>query len=87
VAQGPGGADEALAALLERPNAILQGGLGLRTWIREGLGWQPPWWSELATWPDDRHEQWAERVCIIETDGQLSREETEMQTFRLIAKL
>jgi DNA primase len=63
------------------PNAMLQAGVDLRTWVRQGLGLQPPWWRELAHWPDDRREQWAERAVIMEIDGGLSREEAEQQAY------
>jgi hypothetical protein len=64
-------------------NAMLQGGVDLRTWVREGLGLQPTWWREVATWPDDCREQWAERVCLMELDGGLTRDEAERQAFAL----
>ena len=69
------------------PNAMLQGGAEVRTWIREGLALQPTWWREVAAWPDDRREQWEERACIMEMDGALSRDEAEMQAYRLVVGL
>jgi DNA primase len=66
------------------PNAMLQDGADVRTWIREGLGMQPPWWREVATWSNDRREHWAERACIMEMDGGLVRDEAE-RTAYLIA--
>jgi DNA primase len=68
-------------------NAMLRTGVDLRTWIREGLGGEPRWWREVASWPDDRREEWAERACIMETDGALSRDDAEMEAFRLMADL
>ncbi len=66
------------------PNAMLQDGADVRIWIREGLALQPTWWRGLATWPDDRREQWAERAAIMELDGALSREAAEVQAFELL---
>jgi hypothetical protein len=66
---------------------MLQAGVDLRTWIREGLGRQLSWWREVATWPDERRERWAERACIMETDGALSRDEAEIQAYRLVMGL
>jgi hypothetical protein len=67
------------------PNQMLQDGIDLRIWVREGLGLQPTWWREVTTWPEDRREQWAERACLIEIDAALSRHDAEMQAFRLMA--
>jgi hypothetical protein len=69
------------------PNAMLQAGVDLRTWVREDLGLQPTWWREVATWTDARREQWAERACLMEADGALSRDDAEIQAFRLMAAL
>jgi hypothetical protein len=32
------------------PNQLLQDGVDLRTWVREGLGGEPRWWREVASW-------------------------------------
>jgi hypothetical protein len=69
------------------PSAMLQAGADLRTWLREGLALQPTWWRDVATWPADRRQQWAERACIMEIDGALSRDEAEIQAFRLVGAL
>ena len=66
------------------PAAMLQGGADLRTWVREGLGMNPKWWRELARWPEDRQELWAERAAIMEVEGDLSRDEAERQAFELL---
>jgi DNA primase len=66
------------------PNAMLQDGADVRTWIREGLGQEPRWWRELATWPEERREQWTERAAIMEVDGALSRDTAEVQAFDLL---
>lgn len=63
------------------PSAMLQDGADLRTWVREGLGLQPKWWREVAHWPEDRRELWAERACILEIEGGLPREEAERRAF------
>jgi DNA primase len=67
------------------PNAMLQAGADVRTWVREGLAMQLPWWRTVASWPDDCREHWAERASIMEIDGALSRDNAEMQAFQLIA--
>jgi DNA primase len=59
------------------PNAMLQDGADVRNWIREGLNLHPAWWRELAAWPGDRREHWAERASIMEFEGGLIREEAE----------
>jgi hypothetical protein len=69
------------------PNAMLQGDVDLRTWVREGLGQRPHWWHEVARWQEDRRERWAERAAIMEVDGALSRDEAEMQAYQLVAAL
>jgi hypothetical protein len=66
---------------------VLQSGVDLPTWVREALSQGPHWWREVATWPDDRREQWEERACIMETDGALSRSDAEREAFRLMADL
>jgi DNA primase len=63
------------------PNQLLQDGVDLRTWVREGLGGELCWWREVARWPEDRREQWAERVAIMELDGTLARHEAEWLAF------
>jgi hypothetical protein len=68
------------------PNAMFQDGADLRTWVREGLGGEPRWWRELARWPEDRQEQWAERASIIELDGGLTRDNAEGQAFALLMR-
>jgi hypothetical protein len=84
----------ALGALAKRwrpywddPNAMLQDGADLRTWIRKGLGAEPKWWRELARWPEERQELWAERVAILEVEGGLVCDEAERQAFALLADL
>lgn len=66
------------------PAAMLQDGADLRTWVREGLGTDPSWWRELARWPEDRQELWAERAAIMEVEGALSRDEAERHAFELL---
>ena len=62
-------------------NAMLQAGIDIRTWVREGIGDGPPWWREVAGWSDDQREQWAELAAIMEIDGALTRHEAERQAF------
>lgn len=63
------------------PSAMLQEGADLRRWIREGLGTEPRWWRDLASWPEDRRERWEERALIMEMEGALPRDEAERQAF------
>jgi DNA primase len=63
------------------PAAMLQGGVDLRTWVREGLGTRPTWWRDLADSPEDQQELWAERAATMEVDGGLSRDNAERQAF------
>jgi hypothetical protein len=49
----------------------------LWTWVREGLGTEPQWWRELATWSADRQEIWAERAAMLEFDAGLGRDRAE----------
>jgi hypothetical protein len=63
------------------PDAMLQGGVDLRTWVREGVGGESRWWREVALWPDERRERLAERAAIMEVDGGLGRDEAERQAF------
>jgi hypothetical protein len=64
---------------------MLQASVDMRIWVRGGLGHEPRWWREVARWPDERREQWAERASIIELDGGLTRDDAERQTFALLA--
>jgi hypothetical protein len=66
------------------PAAMLQDGANLRTWVREGLGTGPQWWHQLARWPADQQELWAERAAIMEVEGNLSRDEAEREAFELL---
>jgi DNA primase len=66
------------------PNAMLQGGVDLRSWIREGLGLEPKWWRHVASWAADRRELWEERALIMEFDGALSRDDAECCAYRLL---
>jgi Toprim domain-containing protein len=66
------------------PSAMLQDGADLRTWVREGLGMDPKWWREVARWPEDRQELWAERASIIEYEGNLARDNAERQAFEIV---
>jgi Toprim-like len=66
------------------PAAMLQDGADLRTWVREGLGTDPSWWRELARWPEERQELWAERAAIMEVEGALSRDGAEREAFQLL---
>jgi hypothetical protein len=63
------------------PNQLLQEGVDLRTWVREGLGGESRWWRKFARWSEDRREQWEERVSIMEMDGMLARHEAEQEAF------
>jgi hypothetical protein len=62
-------------------NAMLRAGVDLRTWIREGLGLTPTWWRDVAAWPDERREAWAERAAILEVDAGFVRHEAEMTAY------
>jgi DNA primase len=66
------------------PAAMLQDGADLRTWVREGLGTDPKWWRELAHWPEDRQELWAERAAIMEVECDLSRDAADRQAFEVL---
>jgi hypothetical protein len=68
------------------PNAMLKDGADLRTWVREGMGTEPKWWREVATWPAVQREQWAERAAIMELDGGLVRREAEACAFDLVVR-
>jgi hypothetical protein len=65
---------------------MLQDGVDLRTWVREGLGQGPRWWREVARWPEHVRELWAERAAITEVDGDLGRGEAERQAFARLAE-
>jgi hypothetical protein len=58
----------------------------LRTWGREGLGQGPRWWREVACWPEEDREQWAERAAIMEVDGRLGRNEAERHALARLAE-
>jgi DNA primase len=66
------------------PNAMLQDSADLRTWVREGLDREPKWWREVARWPEERREVWAERAAIMEIDGGLPRDEAERDAFTAV---
>ena len=66
------------------PNAMLQDGADLRIWIREGLGVEHKWWRELACWPEERQELWAERAAILEIEAWLPRDDAEQQAFEAL---
>jgi hypothetical protein len=68
------------------PNAMLQAGVDLRMWVREGVGDGPPWWREVARWSEARRDAWAERGAILEVEGGLMRDEAERQAFALIVQ-
>jgi DNA primase len=70
--------------LWDDPAATLEDRADLRTWVREGLGMDPKWWRELARWPEDHRELWAERAAIMEVEGGLSRDESERHAFELV---
>jgi hypothetical protein len=70
--------------LWDDPAAMLQDGANLRTWVREGLGMDPKWWRDLASWPEEQQELWAERSAIMEVEGGLSRDDAERQAFKLL---
>jgi DNA primase len=63
------------------PAAMLQDGADLRIWVREGLATDPQWWRELARWPENRRELWAERAAMMEVEAGLSRDDAERQAF------
>jgi hypothetical protein len=63
------------------PNAMLQDGVDLRTWIHEGLGQEPYWWRDIASWPNERREVWAERAAILEVDAGFVRHEAELTAY------
>jgi hypothetical protein len=65
-------------------SSSLQAGVDLRTWVREGLGQEPLWWRDVAHWPEDRRERWAERAAILEIAGGLARDAAEQQAFALL---
>jgi DNA primase len=84
---------EALGARAKRwrpywddPNTLLQVGVNLRTWIREGLEQEPHWWRDMARWPEDRREEWGERSSIMAIDGGLSRDAAEQEAYALLAE-
>jgi hypothetical protein len=64
---------------------MLQAGVDLRTWVRERSGSGARWWREVARWPEERREQFAERAAVMEVDGGLVRDEAERQAFALLA--
>ena len=68
------------------PNAMLQAGVDLRAWVREGLGQGAYWWREVAGWSEGRREQWDERAAILEFDGGFVRDDAERQAFALLAE-
>jgi len=63
------------------PNAMLQAGINLRTWVREGLGGEPKWWRDVARWPADQQEWWVERAAIMEMDAGFVRDEAELTAY------
>jgi hypothetical protein len=65
---------------------MLQDGVDLRTWVREGLENEPKWWREVAHWPEKRRDLLAEHAAIMEVDGGLVRDEAERQAFALLAE-
>jgi hypothetical protein len=60
---------------------MLQDGMDLRTSVREGLGQGPRWWREVARWPDERRDAWAERAAILEVDAGFLRHEAELTAY------
>jgi hypothetical protein len=68
------------------PSAMLQSGVDLRTWVREGLGREPRWWREVAAWPDVRREAWAERAAIVEVEAGYVRYEAERTAYLIAGK-
>jgi DNA primase len=67
-------------------NAMLQAGIDIRTWVREGLGGGSRWWHEVARWPSEQHEVWAERAAIMAVDSHLPRAEAEHAAYRALIK-
>lgn len=63
------------------PNQLLQDGVDLRTWVREGLGGKPRRWREVARWPEERREAWAERAAILECGAGFLRAQAEYEAF------
>jgi DNA primase len=68
------------------PSAMLQDGAELRTWVREGLDQRSRWWRELARWPEDCREAWAERAAILEVEGGFVRHEAELTAFLMASR-
>jgi hypothetical protein len=68
------------------PTAMLQHGADLRTWVREGLGREPCWWRDVAAWPDERREAWAERAAILEVDAGFVRHEAELTAYLMASR-
>jgi hypothetical protein len=66
------------------PNAMLQAGADLRTWVREGLDQGARWWREVARWSEEWREGWAERAAILEFEAGLPRDEAERAAFMLM---
>jgi DNA primase len=63
------------------PSAMLQDGVDVRGWVREGLGMQHYWWRQVAYWPKERQELWMERAAIMGLDGGLLRDDAERAAF------
>jgi len=43
------------------------------------------WWQEVARWPADRRDRWAERAAMMEMVGGLVRDEAVRQAFARLA--
>jgi hypothetical protein len=48
------------------------------------LGPGPRWWRELAGWPDERQELWAEQAVIMEIQGGLTRDAAEQEAYAML---
>jgi hypothetical protein len=65
---------------------MLNAGVDLRSWVREGLGGESRWWREVAGWPEECRDRLAERAAIMEIDGGLLCDKAERQAFALLAE-
>jgi hypothetical protein len=63
---------------------MLQAGVDQRTWVREALDLGPTWWRELAGWPDERQDLWADQAVIMEIQEALTRDAAEQEAYAML---
>ena len=63
---------------------MLQVGVDLRIWVREGLGQGPPCRREAASWPEEHRDWLAECAVIVEMDMVLRLADAEQQAFAFV---